>query len=123
MAQPLDCGKFRQTKYATNACVGKSPMSREVAGQVAARMRRGTFDRTVTAYRCKTCGQWHVGGGNAKAGKPSPRGENEQGVNGESDTGRPASDTTGRLSVGGDDRNRTGVDGFAIRCYDGANDE
>ena len=40
-------------------CDGKDPLPRTVALKVAQRTRRK--GARITAYRCKVCGEWHVG--------------------------------------------------------------
>lgn len=39
-------------------CEGKEIFKADVAKQVAERMRRR--GKSVTAYKCRTCGEWHV---------------------------------------------------------------
>jgi hypothetical protein len=41
-------------------CTGKDPLSPERARQIAKRMTR-KHGANVNAYRCRACGQWHVG--------------------------------------------------------------
>lgn len=46
-------------EYQVSCCIGKSAMPAAVAKKVAKRMsQRG---RTVSAYLCPICAQWHVG--------------------------------------------------------------
>lgn len=42
-------------------CEGKDGMPASVAKQTAKRMRN-KYKANVSAYRCRACGQWHVGG-------------------------------------------------------------
>ena len=46
----------------------KPALSREHAQAAARRMRQ--HDKTVRAYKCRACGDWHVGGTNGF--KPAP---------------------------------------------------
>lgn len=46
--------------YENAACIGKDPLTKEQATNVALRMRRA-YDKPVQPYRCKACKQWHVG--------------------------------------------------------------
>jgi hypothetical protein len=57
-----DHGQYRQSRYATNACLGKQPFAaRSLAAKVAAKMHRNK-GMGFSVYRCKTCHNWHIGG-------------------------------------------------------------
>jgi hypothetical protein len=43
------------------ACDRKEPYSYSAARRVAHRINRKHTDATVMAYKCKLCGNWHVG--------------------------------------------------------------
>lgn len=58
--KPIDHGQHQQAKYATCSCLGKQALSPGLAQKIAARQRR-TGKGSSNAYRCRTCGQWHVG--------------------------------------------------------------
>lgn len=48
----------------------KPALSREHAQAAARRMRK--HDKTVRAYKCRACGDWHVGGTNSGSKRPLP---------------------------------------------------
>lgn len=48
-------------------CAGKQGHERKVAKQIAEAMRKR--GRSVVIYRCKVCGDWHIGAPGGKKGK------------------------------------------------------
>lgn len=54
--------RSKSREYQLTACVGKDAFAtRDLAGKVADRMRRGRCTHPVNAYRCDACRKWHVG--------------------------------------------------------------
>lgn len=57
--------------YRIAACDGKAAYdSRDLAERVAKRGRRFGKAESLRAYRCESCGKWHVGGGSGKGRSP-----------------------------------------------------
>ncbi len=48
------------SEFAITSCEGKAQMNHERAEKVAKRMRRDGYGK-MRAYRCRSCGWWHVG--------------------------------------------------------------
>lgn len=48
-----------------SGCIGKQPLSKQLAQEIAKRSRRAK-GKCVQPYRCSFCGQWHVGQSNRK---------------------------------------------------------
>ena len=70
MSQPHDLGTYGQAKYNISSCKGKEAMLPAIARKAANRMKRRV--PSAEAYRCKTCGHWHVGTSNGQRSVSKP---------------------------------------------------